>query len=707
MKALNDDRRRGRRRKLSDSLGGLRILDRRKWIVSDSDRRTLTRLPEGIPVLFSPEDEIFKEFRSSSVNLSARGLQIRSQKEFAIGSRLHLCLYPPDLFVPVQVDGQIAWRRYETNSKSYVYGLSFRDLTGEYQALLDDFISERIHKRGRIRINLKDNWNSFLYQRVIKRVLRRSMIGQRAVQGRSDSGFTFDHIYSNKPKGEGIIGRWVDKVLLGLPAARASRYRKDLISEALRHEIRSNNLSGQMTRVLDLGSGTARYLIEGIRDAATDQIEALCVDRDRESVWNGRCASHPSMRFIHMDIFKLRRLYALSARSGWRPNVIIISGLIYYFSDKKVKALLSQVFEWLEPGGLLIVTNMIQNPNKKLIGHLFIAQNGDPWIPLARPTHLVRHWLADAGFQEIHHTKDPWGMYSVFSARRGRGKMKSGSFEFRSEGSLLKGKLYRPPQIPKLQGVVLFLHGLGYSYSTYRLTQAAFCNEGLGLAMYNMAGHTTSTGEWSLDMSVSAVSRAIDTLMEQIQRDTSIFLFAHSTGALIGLLAAQRDQRVRGAALVSPVTSVTEAYLHWQKTGYNQQVKEFFKVDGIIPEMINTFLDDPEIMCQYQRHERSWSELEFPYRYGLMKAQSFTPLARAICFSPNLLNLSKEFRIPVILFTGARDDVSPVEKTIQLSERLKIHSKIVTTTSNDHFQSDQWGMIQKETINFFCEALRD
>src|SRR5438132_6440972 len=106
----------------------------------------------------------------------------------------------------------------------------------------------------------------------------------------------------------------------------------------------------QKTKVVDLGSGSARYLIESVSAKETQFVEALCIDRDRESVLHGKkIAGSRPFRFLRLDIFKTKRLQKLSLNSGWMPNVVIVSGLIYYFSDRKVKALLSQIYEWLEP----------------------------------------------------------------------------------------------------------------------------------------------------------------------------------------------------------------------------------------------------------------------------------------------------------------------------------------------------------------------
>src|SRR5205807_20474 len=107
--------------------------------------------------------------------------------------------------------------------------------------------------------------------------------------------------------------------------------------------------------------------------------------------------------------------------------------------------------------------------------------------------------------------------------------------------------------------------------------------------------------------------------------------------------------------------------------------------NGSVPSTIEAFLDDPQVMREYQSHQRSWSDLEFPYRYGLMRASSFAPLARAICFSPDLMETVKELSFPMLLFCGAADEVIPVEKTQQVAKLFRGGGcEVIKTTSVDH-----------------------
>jgi len=705
----NTDRRRlNRRSNIRSSKDNLRVMDRRLWADAGSDRRTAPRFLGSFPLLLSFETDFYKEYREVGVEVCSHGFRIRTKTEYPIRADCNVCIYPPEIFLPIQIVAQIKWRKLDPKTKTYLYGFNFKDITPEAMATLNTFIDSNLKDQNKFRFRIISYWKIIFYQRFLKPLLIRSNIGRQGIlNGKADSGLTFDHIYSKQAQGSGLLGRFVDWALLNLPAAKASRYRKDLITEAVKYQISKGIKEGQLTRILDLGSGMARYLIESIGPEEISHVQALCLDQDAEVVQNGKKVSGGrQIRFMKFNIFRMTRLKILSEKSGWRPNMVIVSGLIYYFSDDKIRHLLNQIHEWLEPGGTLIVTNMIKNPNKKLIGHLFIIQGGDQWIPLGRPPDVVRTWLIESGFSITKIAEDPWGMYNVFSAQKTDESTRTTPFELLRDGQLIRGKLVFPNSNRPIKGLVLFVHGLGYSFSSYRLDPALFCGSDMAVCLYNMRGHSTSDGEWSLENSIEDVKKIIDTFYSRRGKSVPVFLFAHSVGALVALLAAIGDHRVYGASIVSIVNSVTDSYLHWHKSDYHEAVKEFFRIDGKVPPLIEAFLDDSKIMEAYKNNARSWLDLEFPYRYGLMRSTSFANLAKAICYSPDIFDHVDKIRFPAILFSGSIDETVSESTTERLFNGLKGKKQLVKTGAQKHFQIDQWDSIQAETVKFFRELLK-
>src|SRR3990167_1055984 len=102
----------------------------------------------------------------------------------------------------------------------------------------------------------------FFYRVILRNLLKTSKLGYGVVVTGAESGANFEHMYNNKPEGSFIIGRYIDKALLNLPAVHATRGRKEDIKKVLWNEISNNRILGRKTKVLDLASGGARYLRE-------------------------------------------------------------------------------------------------------------------------------------------------------------------------------------------------------------------------------------------------------------------------------------------------------------------------------------------------------------------------------------------------------------------------------------------------------------
>ena len=74
---------------------------------------------------------------------------------------------------------------------------------------------------------IRNKIEDFFYKRLVKPIIFTSRLGRKSMFGYADSGINFDHIYLNEAKGYTRIGRLVDRVLLSLPVAKATRYRKE------------------------------------------------------------------------------------------------------------------------------------------------------------------------------------------------------------------------------------------------------------------------------------------------------------------------------------------------------------------------------------------------------------------------------------------------------------------------------------------------
>ena len=277
--------------------------------------------------------------------------------------------------------------------------------------------------------------------------------------------------------------------------------------------------------------------------------------------------------------------------------------------------------------------------------------------------------------------------------------------EFISNGTPLTGKVCRPADLTKCKGIVIFTHGLGYCVKQYKINSEYFAKSGYLLLTYNLRGHAGTAGKWSVEASVQDLIAAIDHLTQNYKFPSNerICVIGHSTGALISLLASLRDKRIKFGSLVTIVTCMTDSYLHWFKSGFNQEVKEFFKTKGKIAEIVNEFLDDPVMLDKYRNGKLDPVALTISHRYGLLKSDRLDSFFHEIAYSDDILKHIDEIQIPLLLFRGEYDEVMDVKRTNELYEKLnkRIPTRFYITNSKNHFHNDRWDLIQEETLKFF------
>ncbi|MDD5071051.1 MAG: class I SAM-dependent methyltransferase family protein, partial [Candidatus Omnitrophica bacterium] len=187
--------------------------------------------------------------------------------------------------------------------------------------------------------------------------------------GYADSGINFDHIYKNEAKGYNNFGIIVDRILLNLPASKATRYRKDKIVKILRNEIKNNTGAGIETRVVDMASGSSRYIIELLASDLSAKIEALCLDIDSKVIEYGRKMSGSlSLAYKKANVLRIGKHHQrLLTKKKWFPNIIISSGFYEYLDDTTTVKSFEQMYSALSDCGLFIVVTQQNSPNRRLI----------------------------------------------------------------------------------------------------------------------------------------------------------------------------------------------------------------------------------------------------------------------------------------------------------------------------------------------------
>jgi len=258
-----------------------------------------------------------------------------------------------------------------------------------------------------------------LYKNILTSIFSISKLGKNIISGQADSGLNIDHMYRNMPKGVLGIGKLIDKILLNLPSVKYTRYKKEIILKILQNEVANNIMLGRKTKIIDLASGPARYLIDLIDKSNQDFIDIICIDFDKRSVNFGKIlAGKKPIRYTKANIFKLDHLKWFSKKVNWIPNVIMSTGFFELQTDETVKKLLEEIYSNLDRNGLLLFTGQAKNPTKKLMRNIGKTQSGKPWELYLRPPEIFRRWLIELGFRDVIISLDSLGMYEYCTGRK-------------------------------------------------------------------------------------------------------------------------------------------------------------------------------------------------------------------------------------------------------------------------------------------------
>lgn len=234
-----------------------------------------------------------------------------------------------------------------------------------------------------------------------------------------DSGVSLDHVYQNKAEGVTPIGRMIDRNFLNNIGWRGIRQRRVHLEKMLADAIESLHQSGQPVRILDIATGGGRYVLETMKKL--DHIPMTAVLRDYQQVnldAAGKLAADLGLKnvsIIHGDAFDRESI----ASTAPRPTIVIVSGLYELFpSNEPLRRSLTGIADALAPGGTLIYTNQPWHPEVEFIARVLTNREGQPWIMRRRTQGEMDELVRAAGFEKTSMAIDPWGIFSVSTARR-------------------------------------------------------------------------------------------------------------------------------------------------------------------------------------------------------------------------------------------------------------------------------------------------
>lgn len=206
----------------------------------------------------------------------------------------------------------------------------------------------------------------------------RSRFAERAYykpKGYAGDFLMMEMIYKNRPDGDGKLGIVVDGWCLETEAAKAVRGRRKFLERQLRIHCDRRRENGSPIRIMNLACGSNRELFDFLSCCEySSRIEATCVDVDSEALEYtahrvNTFAHEASIRFMNDNVIR----WSLGrVRHNYETQDIIYSaGLTDYLDTRLFTALVTRCYEYLKPGGILIVGNFgPDNPNRVFMDHV-------------------------------------------------------------------------------------------------------------------------------------------------------------------------------------------------------------------------------------------------------------------------------------------------------------------------------------------------
>jgi SAM-dependent methyltransferase len=246
-------------------------------------------------------------------------------------------------------------------------------------------------------------------------ILRLSDLAREGLD-RSGSYRFADHIYRGEPSGRFVIGRWIDALLLSLPAARSFRFRYIAARAEIVAFVTDRVAAGgeRMLDVLSAPCGLPRELADAaqaLRDAhiSLERVRFHGLDLDPGVLSEAEAFArerglHPFA--VHCGDALDRASYPAHA------DFITCTGLAEFLSDTELERLYAIFFDVLTPGGMLITSGMRRRRFSD-----YLLQLAEMPTQYRTPAELLR-LARRLPFTDTTTYNDPNGIQTILRARK-------------------------------------------------------------------------------------------------------------------------------------------------------------------------------------------------------------------------------------------------------------------------------------------------
>lgn len=211
--------------------------------------------------------------------------------------------------------------------------------------------------------------------------------------------FIIEKIYQQYVSPDPVCRKW-DMFFHRLPAAIAVINRKRLAIEVF-NEL-NRQADGSVKRVLILGSGPVTEIHEYMKETSENHLLFDLLDLDQRAIDYAKNKNKAFLKYLNFQNKNVIRYMP-----DRQYDLIWSAGLFDYFKDKHFVYLVKKFYEFLKPGGELIIGNFnVENPSRKIMEIL-----GD-WFLYHRSEEELVSFAKQAGVpsSKIDVMKEPLGI---------------------------------------------------------------------------------------------------------------------------------------------------------------------------------------------------------------------------------------------------------------------------------------------------------